>query len=124
LGIFIKEDNMKLSLEEMIEYSKEVVYYYRNEYNLSNEEKTEMATKMRELKSKLYDDWCKRFDSVELAKFCLRAILADKDEWSRDDEIYLEEILDEVPMDDDAIYDLEATMLSILQLRHTDIKYF
>ena len=114
----------KISLEEMIECSKEVVYYYRNEYSLSNDEKITMVTKMRELKSKLYDDWCKRFDSIELAKFCLRAVLADKDEWSRDDEIYLEEILDEVPMDDDAIYDLEATMLSILYYRHTDIKYF
>lgn len=115
---------MKLSLEEMIEYSKEVVYYYRNKYNLSNDEKDTMVTRTREIKSKLYDDWCKRFDSVELAKFCLRAILADKDEWSRDDSIYLKEILDEVPMKDNAIYDLEATMLSILQLRHTDIKYF
>ena len=114
----------KMSLEEMIEYSKEVVYYYRNEYSLSNEEKITMATKMRELKSKLYDDWCKRFDSVELAKFCLRAVIADKCEYSRDDEIYLEEILDESPMDSDAIYDLEATMLSILYYRHADIKYF
>lgn len=115
---------MKLSLEEMIGYSKEVVYYYRNEYNLSKEEKTEMATKMRELKAKLYDDWCKRFDTTELAKFCLRAVIADKCEYSRDDEIYLEEILDESTMDSDAIYDLEATMLSILYYRHTDIKYY
>ena len=114
----------KISLEEMIEYGKEVVYYYKNRYNLSSDEKNTMATRTRELKSKLYDDWCKRFDSIELAKFCLRAILADKDEWSRDDEIYLEEILDESPMDSDAIYDLEATMLSILYYRHTDIKYF
>ena len=115
---------MKLSLEEMVEYSKEVVYYYRNEYNLSKEEKTEMATKMRELKAKLYDDWCKRFDTIELAKFCLRAVIADKCEYSRDDEIYLEEILDESPMGSDATYDLEATMLSILYYRHTDIKYY
>ena len=115
----------KISLEEMIKCSKEVVYYYRNEYSLSNDEKAEMATKMRELKAKLYDDWCKRFDSVELAKFCLRAILADKDEWSRDDEIYLEELLNkDIDTRYDILYDLEATMLSILQLRHTDIKYF
>lgn len=114
----------KISLEEMIKYSKEVVYYYRNKYNLSDDEKDTMVTRTRELKSKLYNDWCKRFDSIELAKFCLRAILADKDEWSRDDEIYLEEILDESPMDSDAIYDLEATVLSILYYRHTDIKYF
>lgn len=114
----------KISLEEMIKCSKEVVYYYRNKYNLSNDEKDTMVTRTRELKSKLYNDWCKRFDSIELAKFCLRAILADKDEWSRDDEIYLEEILDESPMDSDAIYDLEATVLSILYYRHTDIKYF
>ena len=116
---------MKLSLEEMIEYSKEVVYYYRNKYNLSDDEKVAMATRTREIKSKLYDDWCKRFDSVELAKFCLRAILADKDEWSRDDEIYLEELLNkDIDTRYDILYDLEATMLSILQLRHTDIKYF
>lgn len=116
---------MKLSLEEMMEYSKEVVYYYRNKYNLSDDEKNTMATRTRELKGKLYDDWCKRFDSVELAKFCLRAILADKDEWSRDDEIYLEELLNiDVHTRYDIVYDLEATMLSILQLRHTDIKYF
>lgn len=115
----------KISLEEMIEYSKEVVYYYRNKYNLSNDEKDTMVTRTRELKSKLYDDWCKRFDSVELAKFCLRAILADKDEWSRDDEIYLEELLNkDIDTRYDILYDLEATMLSILQLRHTDIKYF
>lgn len=115
----------KISLEEMIEYSKEVVYYYRNKYNLSNDEKDTMATRTREIKSKLYDDWCKRFDSVELAKFCLRAILADKDEWSRDDEIYLEELLNkDIDIRYDILYDLEATMLSILQLRHTDIKYF
>lgn len=115
----------KITLEEMIEYSKEVVYYYRNRYNLSDDEKNTMATRTRELKSKLYDDWCKRFDSVELAKFCLRAILADKDEWSRDDEIYLEELLNkDIDTRYDILYDLEATMLSILQLRHTDIKYF
>lgn len=115
----------KISLEEMIEYSKEVVYYYRNKYNLSDDEKNIMATRTREIKSKLYDDWCKRFDSVELAKFCLRAILADKDEWSRDDEIYLEELLNkDIDTRYDIVYDLEATMLSILQLRHTDIKYF
>lgn len=114
----------KISLEEMIKCSKEVVYYYRNEYSLSNDEKAEMATKMRELKAKLYDDWCKRFDTIELAKFCLRAVIADKCEYSRDDEIYLEEILDESPMDSDVIYDLEATVLSILYYRHTDIKYF
>lgn len=115
---------MKLSLEEMMEYSKEVVYYYRNKYNLSDDEKNTMVARTREIKSKLYDDWCKRFDSVELAKFCLRAILADKDEWSRDDEIYLEELLNNVHARYDIVYDLEATMLSILQLRHTDIKYF
>ena len=115
----------KISLEEMIKCSKEVVYYYRNKYNLSDDEKNTMATSTREIKSKLYDDWCKRFDSVELAKFCLRAILADKDEWSRDDEIYLEELLNtDVHTRYDIVYDLEATMLSILQLRHTDIKYF
>nr|DAN71896.1 MAG TPA: hypothetical protein [Caudoviricetes sp.] len=115
----------KITLEEMIEYSKEVVYYYRNKYNLSNDEKDTMVTRTREIKSKLYDDWCKRFDSVELAKFCLRAILADKDEWSRDDEIYLEELLNkDTHTRYDIVYDLEATMLSILQLRHTDIKYF
>lgn len=115
----------KISLEEMIEYSKEVVHYYRNKYNLSDDEKNTMATRTREIKSKLYDDWCKRFDSVELAKFCLRAILADKDEWSRDDEIYLEELLNkDIDTRYDIVYDLEATMLSILQLRHTDIKYF
>ena len=115
----------KISLEEMIEYSKEVVYYYRNKYNLSDDEKNIMATRTREIKSKLYDDWCKRFDSVELAKFCLRAILADKDEWSRDDEIYLEELLNkDIDTRYDIVYDLEATMLSVLQLRHTDIKYF
>ena len=115
----------KITLEEMIEYSKEVVYYYRNKYNLSNDEKDTMVTRTREIKSKLYDDWCKRFDSVELAKFCLRAILADKDEWSRDDEIYLEELLNkDIDTRYDILYDLEATMLSILQLRHTDIKYF
>lgn len=115
----------KITLEEMIEYSKEVVYYYRNKYNLSDDEKNAMATRTREIKSKLYDDWCKRFDSVELAKFCLRAILADKDEWSRDDEIYLEELLNkDIDTRYDILYDLEATMLSILQLRHTDIKYF
>lgn len=114
----------KITLEEMMEYSKEVVYYYRNKYNLSDDEKNTMATRTREIKSKLYDDWCKRFDSVELAKFCLRAILADKDEWSRDDEIYLEELLNNVHARYDIVYDLEATMLSILQLRHTDIKYF
>lgn len=115
----------KISLEEMIEYSKEVVYYYRNKYNLSNDEKDTMVTRTRELKSKLYNDWCKRFDSIELAKFCLRAILADKDEWSRDDEIYLEELLNkDIDTRYDILYDLEATMLSILQLRHTDIKYF
>jgi hypothetical protein len=116
---------MKLSLEEMIEYSKEIVYYYRNKYNLSSDEKDTMVTRTRELKSKLYDDWCKRFDSIELAKFCLRAVLADKDEWSRDDEIYLEELLNkDIDTRYDILYDLEATMLSILQLRHTDIKYF
>lgn len=116
---------MKLSLEEMIEYSKEVVYYYRNKYNLSDDEKNTMITRTREIKSKLYDDWCKRFDSVELAKFCLRAVLADKDEWSRDDEIYLEELPNkDIDTRYDILYDLEATMLSILQLRHTDIKYF
>lgn len=116
---------MKLSLEEMIEYSKEIVYYYRNKYNLSSDEKDTMITRTREIKSKLYDDWCKRFDSVELAKFCLRAILADKDEWSRDDEIYLEELLNkDIDTRYDIVYDLEATMLSVLQLRHTDIKYF
>ena len=115
----------KISLEEMIEYSKEVVYYYRNKYNLSNDEKDTMVTRTCELKSKLYNDWCKRFDSIELAKFCLRAILADKDEWSRDDEIYLEELLNkDIDTRYDILYDLEATMLSILQLRHTDIKYF
>lgn len=115
----------KITLEEMIEYSKEVVYYYRNKYNLSNDEKDTMVTRTRELKSKLYNDWCKRFDSIELAKFCLRAILADKDEWSRDDEIYLEELLNkDIDTRYDILYDLEATMLSILQLRHTDIKYF
>lgn len=115
----------KITLEEMIEYSKEIVYYYRNKYNLSNNEKDTMATRTREIKSKLYDDWCKRFDSVELAKFCLRAVLADKDEWSRDDERYLEELLNtDVHTIYDIVYDLEATMLSILQLRHTDIKYF
>ena len=115
----------KISLEEMIEYSKEVVYYYRNKYNLSDDEKNTMITRTREIKSKLYDDWCKRFDSVELAKFCLRAVLADKDECSRDDEIYLEELLNkDIDTRYDILYDLEATMLSILQLRHTDIKYF
>lgn len=115
----------RITLEEMIEYSKEVVYYYRNKYNLSNDEKDTMVTRTRELKSKLYNDWCKRFDSIELAKFCLRAILADKDEWSRDDEIYLEELLNkDIDTRYDILYDLEATMLSILQLRHTDIKYF
>lgn len=115
----------KITLEEMIEYSKEVVYYYRNKYNLSDDEKNTMATRTREIKSKLYDDWCKRFDSVELAKFSLRAVLADKDEWSRDDEIYLEELLNkDIDTRYDILYDLEATMLSILQLRHTDIKYF
>lgn len=114
----------KISLEEMIEYSKEIVYYYRNKYNLSSDEKDIMVTRTRELKSKLYDDWCKRFDSAELAKFCLRAILADKDEWSRDDEIYLEELNKDIHTRYDILYDLEATMLSILQLRHTDIKYF
>ena len=115
----------KISLEEMIEYSKEVVYYYRNKYNLSSDEKDTMVARTREIKSKLYDDWCKRFDSVELAKFCLRAILADKDEWSRDDEIYLEELLNkDIDTRYDIVYDLEATMLSVLQLRHTDIKYF
>lgn len=115
----------KISLEEIIEYSKEIVYYYRNKYNLSSDEKDIMVTRTRELKSKLYDDWCKRFDSVELAKFCLRAILADKDEWSRDDEIYLEELINtDIHTRYDIVYDLEATMLSILQLRHTDIKYF
>ena len=115
----------KISLEEMIEYSKEIVYYYRNKYNLSSDEKDTMATRTREIKSKLYDDWCKRFDSIELAKFCLRAVLADKDEWSRDDEIYLEELLNkDIDTRYDILYDLEATMLSILQLRHTDIKYF
>lgn len=116
---------MKISLEEIIEYSKEVVYYYRNEYSLSNDEKNTMVTKMRELKSKLYDDWCSRFDSIELAKFCLRAVLADKDEWSRDDEIFLEELLNkDIHTRYDILYDLEATMLAILYLRHTDIKYF
>ena len=46
----------KISLEEMIEYSKEIVYYYRNKYNLSNDEKDTMVTRTREIKSKLYDD--------------------------------------------------------------------
>ena len=115
----------KITLEEMIKYSKEIVYYYRNKYNLSSDEKDTMITRTREIKSKLYDDWCKRFDSVELAKFSLRAVLADKDEWSRDDEIYLEELLNkDIDTRYDILYDLEATMLSILQLRHTDIKYF
>ena len=114
---------MKLSLEEVEKYAEEVVYYYRNKYNLSDDEKNTMATRTREIKSKLYDDWCKRFDIVELAKFCLRAILADKDEWGRDDEIYLEELLNkDIDTRYDILYDLEATMLSILQLRHTDIK--
>lgn len=114
----------KISLEEMIEHANVVRYYYKHEYGFSSDEAAEMTTKIRELKSKLYDDWCGRFESLALAKFTLKAVLADKDEWGRDDSIYLKEILDEVPMKDNAIYDLEATMLSILQLRHTDIKYF
>ena len=114
----------KITLKEMIDYANDVRYYYKHEYSFSNEEKAEMNTKMCELKCILYNDWCKRFESLNLAKFTLKAILADKDEWGRDDAIFLKDILEEYPMKDDTIYDLEATMLCILQYIDDDLKYY
>ena len=54
----------------------------------------------------------------------MQAIIADKDEWCRDDSDFLQDILDEVPMKDDAVYDLEATMLCMLYGTKSDIEYF
>lgn len=114
----------KITLKEMTDYAKDVRHYYKHEYSFSGDEKVEMDMKMRELKCILYNDWCKRFESLNLAKFALKAILADKDEWGRDDAIFLKDILEEYPVKDDAIYDLEATMLCILQYIGDDLKYY
>ena len=114
----------KITLKEMTDYAKDVRYYCKHEYSFSDDEKAEMDMKMCELKCILYNDWCKRFESLNLAKFALKAILADKDEWGRDDAVFLKDILEEYPMKDDAIYDLEATMLCILNHIESDVEYF
>ena len=113
----------KLTLEEMKEYAKEIIKLSGKVRTIKDKDNIDNIMSA-EIKSILYNDWCKRFESLELAKFSLQAIIADKDEWCRDDSDFLQGILDEVPMKDDAIYDLEATMLSILYGIRSDIEYF
>lgn len=114
---------MKLSLNEMIKFAKEII-------SLSNEIRTVRnkddvnTSKAAEIKFILYNDWCGRFESLELAKYTLKAIYMHKDEWSTDDEEYLSSVLEGHPMKDDAIYDLEATMLCILYNVKSDVEYF
>lgn len=113
----------KITLKEMIDYANDVIELTNKVYSVKNTDvvNTEKAS---ELKCILYNDWCKRFESLNLAKFALKAILADKDEWCRDDEIFLKDILEEHPMKDDVIYDLEATMLAILKCIDDDLEYY
>ena len=113
----------KITLEEMKEYAKEIIKLSSKVSTVRNKDEVD-ASRAVEIKSILYNDWCNRFESLELAKFSLQAIIADKDEWCRDDSDFLQDILDEVPMKDDVIYDLEATMLSILYGTKSDIEYF
>lgn len=68
----------KITLKEMTDYANDVRYYYKREYSFSGDEKVEMDMKMRELKCILYNDWCKRFESLNLAKFALRLYLQIK----------------------------------------------
>ena len=113
----------KITLEEMVEYAKEIIKLSSKVRSVKDKDNIDNI-RSAEIKSILYNDWCKRFESLNLAKFALQAIIADKDEWGRDDAIYLKDILDEVPMKDDAIYDLEATMLCILHHIESDVEYF
>lgn len=113
----------KITLKEMVDYAKEIVKLCNTVETVKSDEEIELRKKS-ELKMILFSDWCKRFESKELAKFALNAIISDKDEWGRDDSEFLEDILGEVPMKNDAIYDLEATMLTILYYVHDDAEYF
>lgn len=112
----------KLTLKEITDYAKDVIELTNKVYTVKGID-TINTEKASELKCILYNDWCKRFESLNLAKFALKAILADKDEWCRDDEIFLKDILEEHPMKDDTIYDLEATMLAILKYVDDDLEY-
>lgn len=112
----------KITLKEMTDYTKDVIKFSETKRETANTK--EYEARMSELKCILYNDWCKRFESLNLAKFTLKAILADKDEWGRDDALYLKDILDEHTMKDDAIYDLEATMLAILKCIDDDLEYY
>ena len=114
---------MKLSLNEMIKFAKEVISLSNKARTVRNKDEVDNS-KAAEIKFILYNDWCDRFESVELAKYTLRGIVAHKDEWSKDDELYLSSILEEQPTKDDAIYDLEATMLCILYYTKSDVEYF
>ena len=112
----------KITLKEMTDYAKDVIKFSETKRETANTE--EYEARMSELKCILYNDWCKRFESLNLAKFTLKAILADKDEWGRDDDFYLKDIIEENPIKNDAIYDLEATMLAILVFVDDDLKYY
>ena len=114
---------MKLSLNEMIKFAKEIISLSNEIRTVRNEDDVN-TSKAAEIKFILYNDWCGRFESLELAKYTLKAIYMHKDEWSTDDEEYLSGILEEQPMKDNAIYDLEATMLCILYNVECDVEYF
>ena len=114
---------MKLTLNEMINYAKEIIRLSNEVRTVRSEDDVDTG-KAAEIKFILYNDWCGRFESLELAKYTLKAIYMHKDEWSTDDEEYLSSALEEQPMKDDAIYDLEATMLCILHNVKSDVEYF
>ena len=114
---------MKLSLNEMIKFAKEIISL-SNEIRTVRSEDDVNTSKAAEIKFILYNDWCGRFESLELAKYTLKAIYMHKDEWSTDDELYLSDILEKHLTKDDAIYDLEATMLCILYNVKSDVEYF
>lgn len=114
---------MKISLNEMVEYGKEVISLSNKVKTARNKDEVDNSRAI-EIKSILYNDWCSRFESLELAKYTFKAIYMHKDEWSTDDEYYLSEIIEKHLTKDDIIYDLEATMLCILYYAKSDVEYF
>lgn len=111
----------KISLEEMIKYAEEVIGLADSVCTVKNENEVD-CKRASEIKRVIYDDWCSRFESLALAKYTLRGIIAHKDEYWEDDTTYLEEVLKY--RKDDTIYELEATILAVLNYTNDDIKYY
>lgn len=114
---------MKLSLEEVEKYANEIIKLSNEARTVRNKDEVD-GSRAAEIKSILYSDWCSRFESLALAKYAFKAIYMHKDEWSTDDEFYLSEVLEKHSTKDDVIYDLEATILCILDSVKSDIEYF